>query len=50
MGHCMDQGITGGIHDKLKAAFISSVARKILLQYFCILKGDYDKIFLSTSK
>ena len=46
----MDQGMTGAIHDILKDAFISSVTKKILPQYRSNLKGDYDELFLSTSK
>ena len=46
----MDEGINGAIHDILTAAFISSITRKIWPQYLCILKGDYDELFFSTSK
>ena len=44
----MDQGMTGAIHDVLKAVFISSVTKNILPQYLCILKGNFDGLFLST--
>ena len=46
----MDQGMAGAIQEILKAAFISSVTRKIMPQYNCYLKGDYGELFLSTSK
>ena len=50
MRRWMDQGVTGAIHDIFKAAFILSVTRRILPQYHCYLKGDYDELLLSTNK
>ena len=46
----MDQELSGAIHDKMKAVFISSVTWKILPQYQCHLKTDYDELFLTIGK
>ena len=46
----MDQGMTGAIHDTMKATFISSVTWKTTPQHRYNLKGDYDELFLTIGK